>query len=125
MDWLTLATIFFGPLLAILVGQLLAVLKERRDRRLWVFKTLMRTRRNPTSPDHVGALNLIEIEFSKDEKIMLAFKELFEHLGTDHNRRKDELVSKDDSVEESVFRDKIFYQRIVTERATLLAKLLH
>ena len=36
----------------------------------------MRYRRNPMTPNFVGALNLIEVEFYDDEKVIKAWKEL-------------------------------------------------
>ena len=37
----------------------------------------MRYRRDPMNPNFVGALNLIEVEFSKDQKVTKAWKDLF------------------------------------------------
>lgn len=59
--------------------------KEVRERKLQVFKTLMATRAYTISPNHVEALNKIDLEFSpkkKHEKQVLdAWKEYLDVLG--------------------------------------------
>jgi hypothetical protein len=37
--------------------------------------------------EHVGALNLIEIEFASDLEVQSAWKKLFEHLADEHPRQ--------------------------------------
>ena len=58
--------------------------KEDRDRRLWIFKTLMKTRATPVVPEHVQALNLIDVEFSAnstaDKDVQDAWKNLLTNL---------------------------------------------
>ena len=60
---LTVLAIFLGPLLAIQTQGLLSARRESRERRLQIFKTLMSTRANTVSHEHVQALNMIDIEF--------------------------------------------------------------
>ena len=62
MEWITLTAILVGPVFAILVSRRLEHLRDQRTRKMDVFRTLMRTRRTPIHTDHVGALNLVEIE---------------------------------------------------------------
>jgi hypothetical protein len=92
-----------------------------------VFRTLMRTRRSNLAPDHIGALNLVEIEFAKDQEVLSAWKMLFSHLGTTHPRRDEEkidgLTEKDKPEIER--RNELFGGRLGRERQSLLAKLLH
>ena len=85
----------------------------------------MGTRRQPTSPQHVEALNLIEIEFSGCENVINAFKALFQHLGTHHQRLPLEEVNDHIAPAEASRRNFQFDTRIVNERQTLLAILLH
>lgn len=124
-DWLTLAAILLGPLLGAGFALALEGKRERRARRLGIFKTLMRTRRTPMWPDHVGALNLVELEFSDNQEVLAAWKALFEHLGKPQARRPEEEIRegfKSDLISE---RDRIYFQRLGQERQTLLSKLLH
>lgn len=62
-DWLTILAILLAPLVAIQVQRRLDVARERRLAKLRIFQTLMATRAARVSPDHVQALNMIDIEF--------------------------------------------------------------
>lgn len=62
-DWLTIAAIIVGPLVAVQVQRFLESLRDRKQRRLNIFHTLMATRAARVSPAHVQALNMIDIEF--------------------------------------------------------------
>lgn len=77
MEILTLIAIFSGPFFAILVSRILDNGKEQRARQMEIFRTLMRTRRTPIWAEHVGALNLVEIEFKDDPKVIAAWKTPF------------------------------------------------
>jgi hypothetical protein len=123
--WVNLVAILVGPILAVIVARLLEAEKLRRDRRAAVFTTLMRTRRTPMVPDHVGALNMVEIEFASDSDVIDRWRELFKHFGTEHPRNRDEQESSTQSSEEVDKRRAAFGQRIAQERQRLLAKLLH
>lgn len=124
-DWLTLLAIVLGPLFGVWLARHLQDRAFRRERRMDIFRTLMRTRRTRMWPDHVGALNLVEIEFAKDSDVIDAWRELFRHLGTPHARRADEATSDSMSPEEIGERDRRYDNRLVEERQRLLAKLLH
>ena len=63
MEWLTLFAIFFGRIAAVQAKMWIQRETEKRNRKLEIFKTLMRTRGNPLSPEHVFALNTIILEF--------------------------------------------------------------
>ena len=82
-----------GPIAAVLIARGLekrAVVLARdlekrrvqRERRMDIFRTLMRTRTGSArlSADHVAALNLIEIEFRNDSDVLEARKKYFEIL---------------------------------------------
>ncbi|MBK5949568.1 hypothetical protein CH339_03470 [Rhodobium orientis] len=75
--------------------------------------------------EHVGALNLIEIEFADKKQIIDAWRRLFEHLGTMHNRYPGEVYIDGDTLEQKNYKDDLFWRRINNERHTLLAKTLH
>ncbi len=122
---LTIAAILVGPMFAIFITLWRDTRKEKHDRRMDVFKTLMRTRRTPINPEHVGALNLIEFEFSNDQDVMKWWKQLFEHFGTEHARSDTETPAEHASDEERGRRDQKFYERLSNERQRLLTKLLH
>jgi len=62
-EWLTLAAIIVGPILAVQAQQFLESVRNKKARRLNVFHTLMATRAARLSHNHVQALNMIDIEF--------------------------------------------------------------
>ena len=124
-DLLTLAAIVFGPLLGAWFALWLQGRREKRDRRFDIFRTLMRTRRTPIWPDHVGALNLVEIEFSDNPEVIRAWKALFEHFGQPQPRHPDEELPDGLGEAEYLEREKRYNVRIGQERHSLLSKLLH
>jgi hypothetical protein len=83
-DILIILATLLSPVIAVQVTRILDERKEKRGRKLHVYKTLMGTRGSITSPAHVEALNLIELEFSnkeKNEKLVLkAWKQYLDHL---------------------------------------------
>lgn len=125
MEIISLFAIFLGPIFAVLATRWLDEKRERRERKMTIFRTLMRTRRTPTSQEHVGGLNLIEIEFAAHPKVISAWKNLFEHFGNQHSRYSEESVAPDDSFDQTRQKNIKFEERLRAERQRLLAKLLH
>jgi hypothetical protein len=83
-DWLTVAAIVLGPILALLAQRALDSLREKRRQRLAVYFTLMGTRANYLAPEHVRALNSIDVVFAKkrDKRIRDAWQRVLEHVAT-------------------------------------------
>lgn len=58
--------------------------KEDRDRRMWIYRTLMATRERPVDFRHVEALNMIDVEFSttspEDKATRSAWKDYLDAL---------------------------------------------
>jgi len=77
--------VLVAPFLAVFAQRQIDQLRERRERKLWVFKTLMATRGAKLSFEHVRALNMIDLEFPDktpmDEAIRNTWKEYLDHLG--------------------------------------------
>ena len=71
-----------GPLSAVLITRALEKRRMKREQRMYIFRTLMRTRRGTakSSADHVAALNFVEIEFRNDKAVHDVRKEHFELL---------------------------------------------
>lgn len=78
----TLAAIALGPIIAVLVTRFLDGSREKRRRRLDVFRNLMQTRGVRLDPVHVATLNVVEIEFYRDEKVRQAFQLYIQHLSS-------------------------------------------
>jgi len=83
-DILTIAAVLLAPLVAVQVQKRLEVFREERGRKLWVFKTLMATRAANVSPDHVQALNMIDLEFrgKRFKPVTDAWKAYLDHLAS-------------------------------------------
>ena len=66
MEWkdiiMTVAVIL-GPILAVRSQKIIETIREKRQRRVDLFRTLMATRAEPLNRNHVQALNMIDIEF--------------------------------------------------------------
>lgn len=78
----TILAIISGPILALLAARLLESWAQKKNLRLEVLRTLMRTRSSRLSPDHVAALNSIEIEFYGKKKIINKYSEYVKHLSS-------------------------------------------
>lgn len=76
----TLVAVLVGPVLAVLVTRLIDERRASRQRKLDIFKTLMRTRKLPVHIDHVGALNLVEIEFIDQPNVIKSWKAYLSNL---------------------------------------------
>lgn len=83
-DILMILAVLISPFLAVFVQRRLDISREKRGQRLWVFRTLMATRGNRISLDHVQALNSIELLFDhpkKDKLIVEKWNEYLDHFG--------------------------------------------
>src|SRR5579863_9790507 len=58
-----LVATFLGLGFAVFTTRVIDRRRELSNRRTYIFRTLMATRRNPVAAEHVTALNLIEIDF--------------------------------------------------------------
>ena len=108
LPWITIAAIVSGPVIAIMASQHLDKVRADKQRKLDVFCTLMRTRSMQISPDHVGALNLVEFEFRDCPHVVSSWEEYLEHL----------------SEELPPIEEKSQYDRAIQKRNTLLTTLI-
>ncbi|HEY4289459.1 MAG TPA: DUF6680 family protein [Puia sp.] len=83
-DVLTIIALFVGPIAAVQVQKFIETTRETKTSKLWIFKTLMATRGAILSPNHVEALNRIDLEFTgkkvKYKRVINAWKEYFDVL---------------------------------------------
>lgn len=71
MEWLMILATVLSPFFAVQATIVLGRRKEKRDRRLATFHTLMVTRgTGQLTPEHVRALNTIDMEFHGDKRAM-------------------------------------------------------
>ena len=78
--WAIVAATGLGPIFAVLITFWRDARNSLRTRRLWVFRTLMATRRVNISPEHVNALNLVEVDFYACEMVQKHWKIYKDHL---------------------------------------------
>ena len=112
MDYYALATIVAivcGPIFAVLTTRFIDNVHAKKQRRVEIFRILMSTRRLILSPQHVQALNLVEIEFRDQPNVLRAFATYLQHLS--RPRRATETSAET--------------QLWISEKDKLLAKLLH
>jgi hypothetical protein len=107
MGIVTIVAVLVGPISAVLVTRYVDESRLKQTRRMDVFRTLMRTRRMRLNPDHVGALNLVEIEFYGEKVVIESWKAYWAHLR--------QTLPVDANQQQQFFRD----------QEGLLTKLLH
>ncbi len=87
--WAIVAATGLGPVLAVAVSLFREAIATKYNRRLYVFRTLMATRKIGISAAHVNALNLVELEFYKCPKVEAAWNSYKNHLN-DSSKPEDE-----------------------------------
>jgi hypothetical protein len=88
VEGLTIFALIAGPVASVLITRWFDRSRAAKDRQLDVFRELMRTRRGTLalSPDHVKALNLVEIEFYGSKFVLDAHRALIGHFAAADSR---------------------------------------
>ncbi len=93
--WLTILAVLLSPLIALRVQAWLEDRRSRYNRKLTIFRNLMTTRASRMAPQHIEALNSIEIEFyaktGPEKKVLDAWRELVNHLNVPSDLEGEEL----------------------------------
>lgn len=82
-DYITVLAVLISPLLAVQADKFIEKIRNNRNRKVVIFKTLMATRGSKLSAEHVIALNQIDLEFQASKKylkVLHAWKEYFDQL---------------------------------------------
>ena len=91
-DWAVVGATVLGPILAVQAQKAVEAFRERRGRKSRLFEQLMATRASRVAPEHVRALNMIDLVFygertfgvqrrsSKEQRVLDAWKEYLDHL---------------------------------------------
>lgn len=79
---ITIAAIIFSPIIALKIQKKIEKYNEKNQRGLSIFTTLLATRAEPSSLDHVKALNLIDIEFYDEQLIRDSWNIYRDHLNS-------------------------------------------
>lgn len=91
-DWATIVAALLGPILAVQAQKAVETFRERRRRKTFLFEQLMATRASRLAPEHVRALNMVDLIFygervlgvprrtAKEQQVLDAWKEYHDHL---------------------------------------------
>lgn len=85
----TVVAILLAPIIALRVQTKLDAAKEKRQRKLIIFKTLIATYATRVSPDHIQALNMINIEFYGTQSVLGSWRLYQQHLTTPDPKAND------------------------------------
>ena len=124
IDIVTIIALFLGPLVAVWIARGMDDRRAKYERRMRVFRALMSTRSNTLSPDHVSALNLVEIEFHGNSEVVDKWKAYFNDLA-EYPRLENEKVLEGLSDAEIARRQGNYDKRVRESRSRLLTKLLY
>ncbi len=104
MDAINIIAVLLSPLIAVLVTVYLQDRREKRNHKMWIFRTLISTRHAPISDENVRALNTIDVVFHDCPRVrelwheyfdMLANKGLDNELGWNQRQKKNiELITE-------------------------------
>lgn len=95
IDLIMIAAVIIGPIAAVLITRIIDMRWNRKWRKWEVYKMLMRTRGQPTSPDHVAGLNLVEVEFNDEPEVVKHWKLMMDVLNNPEIKSlNEELVKK-------------------------------
>lgn len=93
-DWATIVAALLGPILAVQAQKAVEAFRERRRRKTFLFEQLMATRASRLAPEHVRALNMVDLIFygervlgvqrrtAKEQRVLDAWKEYHDLLNT-------------------------------------------
>ncbi len=81
-SWLTMLAIIAGPISALLIQKKLERYREKKERKLTVFRNLMASRASRLSPLYVQSLNAIEVEFYNEKEVIQAWRQFITHVTT-------------------------------------------
>ncbi|MDY0746584.1 DUF6680 family protein [Paucibacter sp. R3-3] len=93
-DWAVIFATLLGPILAVQAQKAVEAFRERQVRKARLFEQLMATRAARLSPEHVRALNMIDLVFygkrtlgishrsGREQRVIDAWKEYLDHLNT-------------------------------------------
>lgn len=79
---ITIIAIYYSPIVALRVQKEIEAGKEQMQQKMNIFKTLMATRAEPVSSEHVKALNMIDVEFYNDKEITSTWNAYRDHLNS-------------------------------------------
>ena len=80
VEFINIIALILGPILAVLVGQFLQNRTKKREDKIALFKSIMASRVHGWTSDSVYALNIVEIIFPDNPKVIAQWKILYDKL---------------------------------------------
>jgi len=80
--WAVVLATIVGPVAAVFITRWNDHRREDRNRLLYVYRTLMATRKIAISQEHVTAINLVEVEFHDVKPVIEAWSSYLTHLNS-------------------------------------------
>ena len=98
-DIIMIIAIIVGPIAAVQIQKILELRRNKKEKRMAIFKVLMTTRATRVSVEHVQALNMIDIEFNGKgyEKVVDTWRNYQDHL-TNGNPKLEIWAQKNDDL---------------------------
>lgn len=90
-DIIMASAVILGPIIAVLITRKQDEERFKRERKLMIFRALMKDRKNQLSYDFVSAINLIQVEFYEHVEVMAMWKDLYEALNSTERPAKEDL----------------------------------
>lgn len=79
-EWIMVVAVFLGPIVAVWLTRYHDKRHELRTKQLNILRALLKTRQSRLDPEHVAALNLLDVEFYGDESVKAAYGKYIKHL---------------------------------------------
>lgn len=97
-DIIMTAAVIIGPIAAVQIQKWLEFGRNKKERKLELFKTLMSTRATRVSMEHVQSLNMIDIEFNSKhyKKVIVAWRNYHDHLSNGDSKSTSWMDKNDD-----------------------------
>ena len=88
---ISIISAFIAALLAVILSHVLNSNKKKREDKMIIFKTLMSSRAYGWTNDSVYCLNIIDVVFADEDKVIEAWHSLFKELSKPDNRELTDL----------------------------------
>ncbi|WP_061923721.1 DUF6680 family protein [Altererythrobacter epoxidivorans] len=93
-DWITIAAIVIGPIVAVGITLWIEGRRKRQDAKLITLRLLLSSRDFPSDPSYQVAIKLVPVEFNDCPSVLSAHREFLEAANVDTENMSDEQVRK-------------------------------